>query len=262
MGDQLAEVKSHLLACIAHADLAAVPGALQCQMQTAALPGIAQLVQRHGHGTEGRGGLALEEAEALGQFARYQIAQAHVIGQHDESDAVQCIPGIRAHRHVAGNDGDLGLEVYAHGRAGDDHIVAGADEIIAATLVHQRVGVEVGRHLGIARLAHQLHMVDVGRAIGPLISSRQRCHAALRIEGKRVAGLAVIEFMRQILQLGSHIAPVVQHLLHAIGNAGGIAGLAQVTRDHDQLPVARAILVRCQFHSLSLCSRQRCWHNA
>ena len=39
-------------------------------------------------------------------------------------------------------------------------------------------------------------------------------------------------------------------------------GTGQVTRDHDQLPVARAILVGCQFHSLSLCSRQRCWHNA
>ena len=250
MGDQLAKVESHLLTRIAHAHLASVPGALQRQMQAAAFPGVAQLVQRHGHGAESRGRLALEEAKALGQLIGNQVAQADVIDQHHQTNAVQRILGIGAHGHITGDHGNLGLEVNAHGRAGHDHIVAGADEVIAAALVHQRVGVEVGGHFGVARLAHQLYVVDIGRAIGPLIGAWQRSHATLGIERKSVAGLAAVEFVRQILQLGCHIAPVVEHLLHAVGNACGIAGHAQIARDDNQLPIARTIFVSCQFHAL------------
>ena len=222
-------------------------------MQTPPLPGIAQLVQRHRHRAESRGWFALEKAEALGQLIGNQVAQADVVDEHDQANTVQRIFGIRAHGHIAGDDGNLGLKVDTHGRAGHDHIVTGTDEVIAAALVHQRVTVEIGGYLGVARLAHQLHVVDIGRAIGPLVSTWQRRHAAQRVKREGMACLAAVELMRQILQLGSHITPVIQHLLHAVGNASGIAGLTQVARHHDQLPVTRAILVRCQLHALSLC---------
>jgi hypothetical protein len=52
--------------------------------------------------------------------------------------------------------------------------VARADKGVRAALVHQRVGPERLRQLGTARLAHQFDVIDVGRAIGPLVGARQR----------------------------------------------------------------------------------------
>ena len=61
--------------------------------------------------------------------------------------------------------------------------------------------VEALRHLGVARRAHQLHVVDVGRAVGPLVGARQRRHALRRIEGKGMARLALVQRVVQVLQL-------------------------------------------------------------
>ena len=222
------------------------------------LPGFAEFVERDGHGAEGGGGLALEEAEALGELGRDEIAQAHVVGQHHEADAVERLFGRGAHLHVARDDGDLGLEVDAHGLAGHDHVVARAEEVVAAALVHQRVGVEALGHLGIARLAHQLHVVDVGRAVGPLVGARQRGHAHRGIEGKGVARAAGVEIRVQVLQLRAHEAPVVQHLLQPVGDAGGVMGEREVARDDDELAVARAVLQGGEFHdAVRACGLER-----
>ncbi|HOX91719.1 MAG TPA: hypothetical protein PLC54_02270, partial [Spirochaetales bacterium] len=67
MGDELAKVEGHLGPGLAHADFAAIPGRLQRQVDAALVPGVAQFVQRHGHGTEGGGRFALEKAKTLGQ---------------------------------------------------------------------------------------------------------------------------------------------------------------------------------------------------
>ena len=125
----------------------------------------------------------------------------------------------------------------------------GAEEVVAAALVHQRVGVEALGHLGAARLAHQLHVVDEGRAVGPLVGARQRRHALRRLEGEGVARLAVVERCVQVLELRRQEVPVVQHLLQPGGDAGGIVRRVEVARDDDQLAVARSVLVGGEFHA-------------
>ena len=96
---------------------------------------------------------------------------------------------------------DLGLEVDAKVLGGHHHIVARPQEIVATALVHQGVGVEGSWHLARSGSTHQLHMVDEGRTVRPLTGAGQRRHAACGIEGKSVAGLAVIEGVVQVLQL-------------------------------------------------------------
>ena len=90
----------------------------QRQMQLAAVPGVAQLVRRDRDRREGRRGLRLEEAEALGEFGRDQVAQRHVVDQHDEPDRCTRLVAARAHRHVVDDDRDLGLEIDAPGLVG------------------------------------------------------------------------------------------------------------------------------------------------
>ena len=130
---------------------------------------------------------------------------------------------------------------------GDD-VVARAEEVVAAALVHQRVGPEARRHLGVARPADQLDVVDEGRAVGPLVGARQRRHAARRLEGERVARLAVVERGRQVLELRRQEVPVVEDLLQARRDRAGIVGGREVARDDDELAVARAVLVGGELH--------------
>ncbi len=247
-------MEGHFRAGVAHADLAAVPGALQRQVDTATLPGVAQLIGRHGHGAEGAGGLALEEAEAFGKFVRNQVAQRHVVHQHQQAHAVERLLGCATHGHVAGDDGDLGLEVDAEVFAGHHHVVAGADEIVAAALVHQGVAVEGGGHFAVAGGAHQLDVVQVSRAVGPLVGARQRRHAQGRIKGESVPRLALVEGDVEVVQLGRMEVPVVQCLLQLVGDARRIMGGREVARDHHQLSVARAVFVSGEFHASLLLS--------
>ena len=226
VGNQLTKVERHVFTGLTHADFAAVPGRLQRQVQAPALPDVTQLIERHRHRAEGGGRLGLKKAKALGKLIGNQVAQAHIIGQHDQTNTGQRLIGRGAHGDIGGDDGDFSLEINAHGLAGHQYIVTGAEKIIAAALVHQRVAVEVGRHLGAARLAHQLHMVEISRTIGPLIGAWQRRHAVVRIKREGMGRLAAVELVIQVLQLGRDIAPVVQHLLQAAGNAGRIMGLA------------------------------------
>jgi PAS domain S-box-containing protein len=152
--DQLAEMERHFLAGVAHADGAAVPGALQREVQAPCVPCFAEFVEGDRDGAKRRGGLALEEAEALGQLVGDEVAQRHVVGDHDEADAVQRLVGRGGHRHVAGDHRDLGFEVEAVVLARHGDVVGGPEEIVAAALVHERLRVVVGRHFGIAREAH------------------------------------------------------------------------------------------------------------
>jgi hypothetical protein len=187
MRNELAEVEGHFLAGGAQAHTLAVPGRLDIQVHPAAGPGFAQLVGCHRDRTEGGGRLALEEAEALGQFGRDQVAQTPVVDQHQQAHAVQGRLGRRPHADVARDHRDLRLEVDAPVDRTECGLVAGAEEVVAAALVHQRVLVERGGYLGLACTAHQLHVVDEGRTIGPLVGAWQRRHAQARVEGEGMA---------------------------------------------------------------------------
>jgi len=215
------------------------PFQVDCSVRcTRALPGVAQLVGGDGHGAEGGGRFALEETKALGQLVRDQVAQAHVVGQHDQAHGVDRVVGAGLHGHIAGDDGDLGFKVDAEGFVGAHHRVARADEIIAAALVHQGVGVKAAGHFGVAGGTHQLDVVDVGRAIGPLVGAGQRGHALLGVKRESMSRFALVERGVQVFQLRRQKVPVVQHLLHFGRDAGRIMGCAQITRNHHQLTIA------------------------
>ena len=107
----------------------------------------------------------------------------------------------------------------------------------AAALVHQRVFVKAGWHLGATCLAHQFDVVEVGRAVGPLIGPRQGRHALAWLESKGVPCLAAVERGVQVFQLRRDEIPVVQHMLQRAGDAGGVVRGGAVARDDNQVPV-------------------------
>ena len=248
MRDELAEMKRHLRPGFAAAHAFAVPVAVQREVQAPALPGAAELVGRHRHRAEGRGGLGLQETEALGQLAGDELAQAPVVGQHHQSNRFQRLCRRRTQGHVGGDHRDLGLEVDAPGFIGKGRVLHGAEQVVAATLVHQRVAVEALGHRGAARFAHQLHVVEVRRAVGPLVSAWQGRHALAWVERESVARFAAVERGVQVFKLRRDEVPVVEQSLHARGDAGGEMRAGQVTRDHDQLAVAGAVIQGGEFH--------------
>ena len=104
----------------------------------------------------------------------------------------------RSHRHVAGDHRDLGFEVDAPGFVGEARCRRiGAEKAVGAALVHQRIGPELGRHRRAARLAHQLDVVDVGRAVRPLIRARQRRMRLPRIERDAPAPFSRVQLARR-----------------------------------------------------------------
>src|SRR5207342_84071 len=72
--DQLAEVEGELGGGVGMTELPAVERRDQRQVEPRAVPGVAQLIGGHGDRREGGGGLAVEEAEALGQFGDDEVA--------------------------------------------------------------------------------------------------------------------------------------------------------------------------------------------
>ena len=148
--NQLAKMEGHFGSGFAHAHFAAIPGALHGQVHASPFPSLTEFIGRHGHRAEGSGRFALQEAKALGQLVRNQVAQAHVVGQHDQAHGLDGFVGGGLHGHIPRDDRDLGLKVDAKRFVGAHHRVTGAQQIIAAALVHQRVGVKAAGHLGVA----------------------------------------------------------------------------------------------------------------
>src|SRR3989344_6083564 len=226
----------------------------------AALFGDAAVALRPFGAAVGVGHALVAHGVAADDGARAQVArlghvgdqlaevEGHLGARVAHADLAAVPGGLHGEVHVAGDDGDLGLEVDAHGFAGHHDVVARADEVVAAALVHQGVGVEAFGYFGVARFSHQFNVVDVGRAIRPLVGAGQRGHALLGVKREGVARAAAVELVVQVLQLGRDEAPVVQRLLQLAGNAGRIMGRAQVAGDDNQLAVARAVFVGSEFH--------------
>jgi hypothetical protein len=148
--------------------------------------------------------------------------------------------GRHAHRHVADDHADLAFEINAMGFVDCLDVIVGADEGIGAALVHQRVGPERRRHLHAARLAHQLDMHDVSRAVGPLIGAWQGCRERLGVEIEGAGGLALGELLGKRAELGFDCRPVVERLLQGRRDAARPHGLFDGAVDHDQRAVTAA----------------------
>ena len=153
-------------------------------VENASPPGIAKFVRCHRHRRKGRRRFRLEKAEPLAELGRNQIAKRYVVDQHHQLDIRRRIPFRHAHRHVAGDHCHLGLHVDSPGLVGNWYRRAWRQEIIGTALIHQRVGPEAVGHLGATGLAHQRHVIDIGRAVSPLVGARKRRMRRSLVKGK------------------------------------------------------------------------------
>src|SRR5215813_6151013 len=104
----------------------------------------------------------------------------------------------------------------------------------------------------------QLDVADIGRAIGPLVGARQRCHAALggkfaAVEARRsLAGGGLVELGRDPLDLQDQVVPIVQQLLQGFEPGDHRRGRhhpGEVARDDDEAPIPGAIAIGGDLHA-------------
>ena len=150
--------------------------------QLAILPAFTQRRRRHQHGRQGRSGLGLNEAEALGQFIGDQATQRNIVDQADQANGLQCFLAAGALAHVAGDDDDFGFEIEAPNGIMEGDGFAWAQELVAAALIHQRILPETFRQFGAACPADQFDMVHIGRSVGPLERAWQGCRGGALVE--------------------------------------------------------------------------------
>ena len=180
-------------------------------------PAGSQFVRRQCHGRKGAGESLRARRGPLGAGAVAQQQQAHAFEGPRRGAALGDVAA--DHGQCAGALQTRVGGAAAQWRARGAQIVAGALQQL------QTIATEAGLHM--------------------LVGARQRSQAALRIEGEGVAGAALVQAFVQILQLRRQVVPIVEHLLQAVGDVRGVVRQAQVARDHDQLTVARTIVVAC-----------------
>ena len=178
---------------------------------------------------------------------RDQVAQRHVVDQHHQPDGAGASSARRALRHVAGDDRDLALEVDAPGFVRHADGIARPEEASRS-----RPGTSGDRSrrlsgmLGAPRLAHQLHMVHVGRAVRPLVGARQGRGAVVLVEadarhGRRSPALGDVGEAR-----ASRPSRPARPAGSARRDRPGRS--AQIARDDDEPAVAAAVLQACELH--------------
>ena len=123
MRHQLRKVKHHVGACIGLAERLRIDVNAQGAVHAALMPVGAEFIGCDGHRAEGGGRFGLEEAKALGQFPGNQVAQRHVIDQHQQSNGRGALRRGGPHAHVAGNNRYLGFQINAPVfRQGEDRV--------------------------------------------------------------------------------------------------------------------------------------------
>jgi hypothetical protein len=251
--DERAEIEGHVDAGIGAAEGLAVEIDLERAVELAALPPLAEFRGGNEDGREGRGGLGLEEAEALGEFARDKVAQGDVVDETDEQDVLQsCVSG-NAAGHVAGHHHHFGLEVAAPAFVGERDRTARRQHFVGRALVHQGIGPEAFGHLGAACLSDELDVVHISRAVGPLVGARQGRERVPLVEAHhrdRLMG----EVGGEQLELRRHARPVVEGGLQRRRDMGGIRAPGEIVAHHHQ-PAVAASLERSEFHSTSVIAR-------
>ena len=191
-------------------------------------------------------GLRLEEAEALAELVRDEVAQRHVVDDHHEPDRRRGLLSRRRHGDVAKDHRDLALEVDAPGFGRHRDRFARPEERVGAALVHQRIGPERRRHLGAPGPADELDVVHIGRAVGPLIGARQRRGAVVLVEAER-GHRADLELARQIGEARAVALPVVEGRLQRRRDDEGVGRPRQVPGDDDE-PAVAAVPEAGEFH--------------
>ena len=186
----------------------------------------------------------MHEAEALGELVRDQRPRGDVVDQQHELDVLAGARGAGAHRHVVGDHRHLGLEIDAPVLAARFDRIARADEAVGGALVHQRVGPEALGQLGAARLAHQLDVRDVGRAVQPLVRARQRRRAGALVE-RLPSDPARLEAVGQLAQPRLRLRPASRAPpARSARSPPPGAQRDEIARDDDQTAVAPRLQAR------------------
>ena len=249
MGDQFGKTELHVVAGLGPAQGFAVEIDAERQVHPGAVPGPAQLVRRHRDRRERGRRLALEEAEALGKLRRDQVAQGDVVDQHEQPDMAAGLVRADAHRHVIGDHRHLAFHVDAPVLGAGLDVVGRPEEGVGAALIHQRVGEEARRHLGAARLAHQLDVIEIGAGVEPLIGAGQRRGQRRGIEGERPNRAAFIKRAVDRVEHRRGARPVLERRLQGGGGIGHRGGGREIAGDHHQGAVTRRRLQGCELHS-------------
>ncbi len=269
MRDEIGKRKLHVLARFRLAEQFAVDVRGQRQMHFGVFPRLAEFVRRDEHRRQRRARLRLQEAEALGQFRRNQIAQTHVVDQADQLNVLGRLRARRRHRHVIGDDDDLGFQIDAIVLARHAHRIARTIETGADRLIHQRVDVETLGHFGAARAAHALDVRKICAAVDELVRARQRRGKRGGVEREhgltvdRLRTRGVVEQFVDAMQTRRGVVPIFERALQRVRDVGRAHGAREIAADDDQRAVAAAFLQACEFHRwISLgyfCGGRKCF---
>src|ERR1700730_2445909 len=142
-------------------------------MQASAVPSGAELARGDRDRREGRGRLRLEEAKTLAELRRDKVAQRNIISKDDQGNRRGGLGAIRAHRDIVDDDRDFPLEIDTETFIRHSYRLPGSKKSVRSALIKQGFGPKVQRHRGAARLAHELHVIQVGGAVDPLERARQ-----------------------------------------------------------------------------------------
>src|SRR5271157_3182594 len=138
------------------------------------------------------------------------------------------LPG-SSHRNVIGYDCDFPFQIEAETFiAWTMNRIGRSEEYVRAALIHQRINPERNGHLRAPGLSHERDMVHVGRAIDPLVGSRQRCSTGFFAE-RNCGYKASLELFRSRSEGGSDTRPVIERGLHRWRNAAGENRARQVS---------------------------------
>ena len=200
-------------------------------------------------GEKARPGFALEEAEALRELRRDQVAQRHVVGEHHQPD-VRAAPRRRyAHRHVVGDHRHLGFEIDAPGLVGERDRDRGRRENSPS-----RPGTSAGSVQKVAgmpsaaRPPHQLDVDHIGPAVRPLIGAGQGCGAFCGSKAKGLARAVLFQGCGAGAQVcGAHAAQSSSAACSVGRDRDRRRRGVEIARDDHQAPVA-ARFQRCQLH--------------
>ena len=99
------------------------------QVHLAVVPCVAQFVGRDGNRRKTRRGLALQKTEAFAEFGGDQVAQTHVVDEHQQANVGR--RGRRSHAggYIADDNGDLGLEIDTPGFVREHDVILWTEQL-------------------------------------------------------------------------------------------------------------------------------------
>ena len=247
MGDQPIEAELQIFTGERCAHHFAVHAAVERQVQAMVPPCVAQLSRGHRHRRIRIGRLAVHEAEALGELVGDEIAQRHIVDQHQQLDMSAGGRCRHAHGYIVGDDRYLGLEIHTPGLVTGEDRIPGANRAVRAALIHEGIGKHLRRHVRAPGPAHPLQMTEVGAGVEPLIGTRERCCQIPRVEGEANSRIGV-EGAVNVLESLRDPRPVVQGgLQRGRDIRHGDGALQTAVHDHER-SVAAAGLERPELH--------------